>query len=298
MQTSATPRRGKPSISFEFFPPKTPKAAQSLWDSVQRLAPYDPSFVSVTYGAGGTTRERTMNAILAIRDRARLDVAGHLTCVGASKAEVMKVADSYAKLGCRRIVALRGDPPGGHGTFDPGPDGFANSVELVESLARDGRFEIWVGAYPEKHPEATDHKADVEYLKRKLDAGATGAITQFFFENEHFYRFRDECAAAGITAPVVPGVLPVDDFDKMTRFAAMCQTHVPDWMWKAYDNAEDAEQEHLLSVAIASEQCDDLVANGVEHIHLYTLNKPHLPSEVCTALGIEPRPLAESASCG
>ena len=176
--------------------------------------------------------------------------------------------------------------------------GFAGSVELVEALARDGRFEIWVGAYPEKHPEAADHSADVEYLKRKLDAGAAGAITQFFFENEHFYRFRDACAKAQIDAPIVPGILPVDDFDKMTRFAAMCQTHVPDWMWKAYQNADDAEQEQLLSVAIATEQCDDLVQNGVEHIHLYTLNKPDLPTQVCAALGIEPQAIRASASCG
>ena len=287
-----------PTISFEFFPPKTPRAAQALWESVERLAPIGPRFVSVTYGAGGTTRDRTMNAILAIRDRAGLDVAGHLTCVGASRAEVMKVADSYAKLGCRRIVALRGDPPKEDGGFRPHPDGFSSSVELVEALAKDGRFEVWVGAYPEKHPEAADPGADVDYLKRKIDAGAAGAITQFFFENERFSRVRDACAAAGIDAPILPGVLPVDDFDKMVRFAAQCQTHVPDWMWKAYENAEDAAQEELLSVAIASEQCDDLVSNGVEHIHLYTLNKPHLPSQVCAALGIEGTALRRAAGCG
>jgi len=298
MQSPAQSGGTPPTISFEFFPPKTPKAAQALWDSVQRLAPLSPDFVSVTYGAGGTTRDRTMNAILAIRDKAGLDVAGHLTCVGASRAEVMKTADNYAKLGCKRIVALRGDPPKEDGRFIPHPEGFQGSIDLVEALAETEQFQVWVGAYPEKHPEAADTKADVAYLKRKIDAGATGAITQFFFENEHFYRFRDACADAGITAPIVPGVLPVDDFDKMTKFAAMCQTHVPDWMWKAYENAETEEQEHLLSVAIASEQCDDLVSNGVDRIHLYTLNKPHLPYQVCAALGIEPSPARLNASAG
>jgi len=298
MQTRDKSGAPRPSMSFEFFPPKTPKAAQALWESVQRLAPLAPGFVSVTYGAGGTTRDRTMAAILAIRDRAGLDVAGHLTCVGASKAEVLKVARSYAKLGCRRIVALRGDPPKEAGRFTPHEDGFSGSVELVSALAEMGGFEIWVGAYPEKHPEAADMQADIDYLKRKLDAGATGAITQFFFENAHFYRFRDACAAAGIEAPILPGILPIDDFDKMTRFAAQCETHVPDWMWRAYDNAVSREDEELLSLSIATEQCDDLVENGVEHIHLYTLNKPDLPYQVCTALGIEARPARLSASCG
>jgi methylenetetrahydrofolate reductase (NADPH) len=290
--------RERNSISFEFFPPKTPKAAQALWDTVQRLAPLGPRFVSVTYGAGGTTRDRTLNAILAIRDRAGLDVAGHLTCVGASRDDVMKVARSYARLGCRSIVALRGDAPAGQGGFVPHPEGFAGSVDLVAALAEMGQFDIWVGAYPEKHPEAANAQDDIDHLKRKLDAGATGAITQFFFENAHFYRFRDACAKAGITAPIIPGILPVDNFDGMVKFAAQCETTVPDWMWKAYENAETQEAEDLLSVAICTEQCDDLLANGVQHIHLYTLNKPQLPHQVCTALGIEPGPMSLSASCG
>ena len=290
--------RALPKISFEFFPPKTPAASLALWSAVERLAPLGPDFVSVTYGAGGTTRDRTLAAILAMRERARLDVAGHLTCVGASRDEVLGVARAYAKLGCRRIVALRGDAPQGGGAFQPHPDGFAGSVELVEALARMGRFEIWVGAYPERHPEAANTRADVEHLKRKIDAGAAGAITQFFFENETFYRFRDACAAAGITAPIVPGVLPVENFGRMRNFAERCGATIPDWMTRAYGNAGCEEMHDLLSVSIAAEQCDDLIANGVEHLHLYTMNKPHLPYQVCRALGIEPVPMQVAASCG
>jgi methylenetetrahydrofolate reductase (NADPH) len=270
----------------------------ALWSAVERLAPLGPDFVSVTYGAGGTTRDRTLAAILAIRDRARLDVAGHLTCVGATRDEVLDVARAYAKLGCRRIVALRGDPPKEAGGFRAHPQGFAGSVELVEALAGLGRFEIWVGAYPERHPDAADTRADVEHLKRKIDAGAAGAITQFFFENETFHRFRDACAAAGITAPVVPGVLPVENFDRMRNFAARCGATVPDWMVRAYGNARTEEEHDLLSVAIATEQCDDLLASGVGHLHLYTMNKPDLPYRVCRALGVEPVPMQVAASCG
>lgn len=293
-----SPVRARPRVSFEFFPPKTPRAAQALWDSVQRLAPLGPDFVSVTYGAGGTTRDRTLSAILAIRDRIGLDVAGHLTCVGASRAEVMKVARNYARLGCRSIVALRGDPPASSGRFEPHPDGFAGAPELVSALAGMGGFDIWVGAYPETHPEASDAAADIAHLKRKIDAGACGAITQFFFENETFYRFRDACAAGGIAVPILPGVLPIDDFDKMATFAGRCGTNVPEWMWQAYDNATTPDEEALLSVAICAEQCDDLLANGVEHIHLYTLNKPDLPHQVCSALGIEAQPTGLAAHCG
>jgi methylenetetrahydrofolate reductase (NADH) len=287
-----------PRISFEFFPPKTPRASMALWDSVLRLAPFRPSFVSVTYGAGGTTRERTMSAILAIRDCAGLNVAGHLTCVGATQAEVLKVARNYANLGCRRIVALRGDPPVGQSRFEPHPDGFAGAAELVSALSDLGQFDIWVAAYPEVHPEASSPQADIDHLKRKLDAGATGAITQLFFENETFYRFRDACAAAGITAPIVPGILPVEDFKKTVRFAKSCGTSVPKWMFKAYGNAEDVASHDLLSVAIATEQCDELISNGVNHLHFYTLNKSELVYQVCHALGIEPEPVQIAAGCG
>jgi len=295
-QTQAA--RAVPRISFEFFPPRTPRASMALWQSVQRLAPLGPDFVSVTYGAGGTTRDRTMAAILAIRDCARLNVAGHLTCVGATRAEVLKVARSYAKLGCRRIVALRGDPPAGQTRFEPHPGGFAGAVELVAALSGLGNHDIWVAAYPEGHPEASSPQADIDHLKRKLDAGATGAITQLFFENETFYRFRDACAAAGIEAPIVPGLLPIEDFDKTVRFAECCGTAVPKWMFKAYGNAEDDASHDLLTIAIATEQCDELLSEGVEDLHFYTLNKSELVFQVCRALGVEPEPARIAAGCG
>ncbi|MGF1445560.1 MAG: methylenetetrahydrofolate reductase [NAD(P)H] [Pikeienuella sp.] len=291
-------RPDRPRISFEVFPPKSEMAAQGLWDTVSRLAALGPDFISVTYGAGGSTRERSLAAVLGVRDRTGLDVAGHLTCVGASKADVIKVAKSYERLGCNRIVALRGDPPEGHGHFTPHPEGFADTVELIETLAASGSFEIWVGAYPEKHPEAQSTAHDIDWLKRKIDAGATGAITQFFFETEKFLHFRDACAAAGISAPIVPGILPIVDFDKMTRFAEKCATTVPDWMWRAFDNAETRQDERMLSIAIATEQCDELLSNGVDHLHLYTLNSAELSFAVCTALGIEPQAPSQIASCG
>lgn len=288
----------RPKVSFEFFPPQTPAASMALWRAVERLAPLGPEFVSVTYGAGGTTRDRTLTAIRAIRERARLDVAGHLTCVGTSREQVLETARAYAALGCQRIVALRGDPPAGEGAFQAHPDGFASSVELVEALAEQKLFQIWVGAYPEPHPEATHPNADIDFLKQKIDAGAVGAITQFFFDNELFYRFRDACAAAGISVPIRPGILPVENFTRMCNFAARCGTTIPDWMVRAYRNARTEEEHDLLSIAIATEQCDDLISNGVEHLHLYTMNKPDLPYQVCRALGVAAFPMQIAAGCG
>ncbi len=270
----------------------------TLWDSVQHLAPLLPDFVSVTYGAGGTTRDRTMAAVLAIRDCAGLDVAGHLTCVGATREEVLRVARSYAKLGCRRIVALRGDPPRGEGRFTPHPEGFPGSVELVSALAELGQFELRVACYPEVHPEAASPAADIDHLKRKLDAGAAGAITQFFLDNAHFYRFRDACAAAGIHAPIVPGILPIENFDRMVNFARWCKAGVPDWMFDAYDAVEDEAAHDRLSVEIATRQCAELLANGVSDLHFYTLNKSHLVFETCRAIGIAPRPAGAAAGAG
>ena len=281
-----------PSLSFEFFPPHTPEGAQRLWRSVERLAPLTPSFVSVTYGAGGTTRERTRNAIQAIKERARLNVAGHLTCVGATREETLEVARGYARLGVRRIVALRGDPPKGEGAFTPHPEGFASSVELIEALRGIGGFEIAVGAYPERHPEAGSMQDDVDHLKRKVDAGASLAITQFFFENEDFLRFRDACAAAGIAVPVVPGILPIENFQKMTSFAARCQARVPDWMHVAYAEVVEEDAARELSVALALRQMRALIAEGVEHLHIYTLNNPDLSFEICEGLGYRPTPAA------
>ncbi|MBP7002272.1 methylenetetrahydrofolate reductase [NAD(P)H] [Amaricoccus sp.] len=290
--------RALPSLSFEFFPPHTPEGSLRLWRSVERLAPLGPKFVSVTYGAGGTTRDRTIAAIQTIVERARLNVAGHLTCVGASREETLEVARNYARLGVRRIVALRGDPPKGATRFEPHPDGFASAAELVAALRAAGDFDIAVAAYPEKHPEAASLGADIDNLKRKVDAGASSALTQFFFDVEDFLRFRDACAAAGISAPIQPGILPVENFAKMTNFAARCQARVPVWMRKAFERAETAEDAYLLSVSIACDQCDALIAEGVEHLHLYTLNNPDLTFDVAQALGYAAQPLAVAAGQG
>ena len=246
----------------------------------------------MTYGAGGTTRDRTNAAIQTIVDRARLNVAGHLTCVGASREETLEVARGYARMGVRRIVALRGDPPKGETRFVPHPDGFAGAAELVAALRTVGDFEIAVAAYPEVHPDAASPRADIDNLKRKLDAGAATALTQFFFENEDFLRFRDACARAGITAPIHPGILPVENFGKMVNFAARCRSSVPGWMHKAYARAETPEDAYQLSVAIAVDQCDALIAEGVGHLHVYTLNNPDLTYDVCRALGYVAAPLS------
>ena len=286
---------GRLSISFEFFPPATPEGAARLWRSVERLAPLGPDYVSVTYGAGGTTRDRTRNAIKAILDRARLQVAGHLTCVGASRAETLAEADGYRRLGARRIVALRGDPPKGAERFEPHPEGFADAAELTRALREAGHERISVAAYPEFHPESASPAADLDNLKRKLDAGADSAITQFFFDNAHFLRFRDLAAKAGITAPIHPGILPIENFARMKRFAAGCGASVPDVLETAYANADEQGMTETLSRALCAEQCDDLRAEGVDHIHFYTLNNPDLPYDVCRALGVEPQPLCAAA---
>jgi methylenetetrahydrofolate reductase (NADPH) len=284
-----------PSLSFEFFPPHTPEGSARLWRSVERLAPLSPDFVSVTYGAGGTTRERTRAAIQAIMERARLNVAGHLTCVGATRQETIDVALGYARLGVRRIVALRGDPPKGEGRFQAHPDGFEGSVELVSALRDAGQFEIAVGAYPELHPEAATMDDNVTHLKRKIDAGASMAITQFFFDNGDFLRFRDACAAAGITAPIVPGILPVENFAKMTNFAARCQARVPGWMHTAYGGTHGKDDAYALSVSLAVRQMSELMAEGVEHLHIYTLNNPDLSFDICERLGYRVQPPAAAS---
>ncbi|GIX15353.1 MAG: methylenetetrahydrofolate reductase [Paracoccaceae bacterium] len=283
------------SVSFEFFPPSTPEATLRLWRSVERLAPLGPRFVSVTYGAGGTTRDRTLAAIMTIRDRARLDVAGHLTCVGATREETLEVARAYRRLGARAVVALRGDPPKGTARFQPHPGGFRNAAELVAALKADGAGEIYVAAYPEVHPEAASAEADLDNLRAKVEAGATAAITQFFFDTERFLRFRDRAAAAGIHAPILPGILPIENFEKMCGFAARCGTHVPEELHRAFARAETAEDRQLLATAIACEQCDRLRAEGVGHFHFYTLNNPDLTFNICRALGFEAVPLSIAA---
>jgi len=280
----------KPSrISFEFFPPKTLEASFRLWDTIHALAPLDPRFVSVTYGAGGTTRELTREAVSTVHKTTGLNVAAHLTCVDASRQETLAIADQFAEAGVTEIVALRGDPPKGSGGFMPHPDGFANSCELISALAETGKFTIRVGAYPEKHPEAADHAADIDWLKRKIDAGANEAITQFFFEAETFFRFRDACADAGIAAPIIPGVLPVENWTGARKFAMSCGTRIPAWVDDAFDKAIRDNRHDLLATALATELCSELIEGGVEDLHFYTLNRPDLTRDVCHALGVTPR---------
>ncbi|NOD62227.1 MULTISPECIES: methylenetetrahydrofolate reductase [NAD(P)H] [unclassified Ruegeria] len=279
----------KPEISFEFFPPKTLEASFRLWDTVQTLAPLDPRFVSVTYGAGGTTRELTRDAVSTLHKSSGLNVAAHLTCVDASRQETLEIADTFARAGVQDIVALRGDPPKGQDKFVPHPDGFASSVELIEALAETEMFSIRVGAYPDKHPEAADLAADVDWLKAKLDAGADEALTQFFFEAETFFRFRDACAKAGIDKPIVPGILPIENWAGARNFAKRCGTHIPVWVEQAFEKAVRDGREDLLATAICTELCSDLIEGGVDKLHFYTLNRPELTRDVCFALGITPR---------
>lgn len=277
-----------PSVSFEFFPPKSLEASFRLWDTVQALAPLEPDFVSVTYGAGGTTRELTRDAVATLHKTSGLNVAAHLTCVDASREETLAIADGFAEAGVNEIVALRGDPPKGSGGFTPHPDGFNDSCELISALAETGKFKIRVGAYPEKHPEAADSNADIDYLKRKIDAGADEAITQFFFEADTFFRFRDACAKAVIDAPILPGILPIENWNGARRFAESCGTSVPAWLADAFEKAQahDDGREDLLAVAVATELCSKLIDGGVEHLHFYTLNRPDLTRDVCHALGV------------
>jgi methylenetetrahydrofolate reductase (NADPH) len=286
-----------PRISFEFFPPQSLEASFRLWETVHALAPLCPDFVSVTYGAGGTTRDLTHEAVALLTSQYGLNVAAHLTCVNASRAETLEIARAYAAAGVREIVALRGDPPKGTGRFVPHPDGFRDAAELVDALARTGLFDrLHVGAYPDPHPEAAAPGADVDWLKRKVDAGATGAITQFFFEADTFFRFRDACVAAGITVPVVPGILPIENWSGVKRFAARCGAHVPAWLDEAFEKAARDGREELLATAVCTELCADLIAGGVEHLHFYTLNKPHLTRDVVHALGIAPRVALEKVA--
>jgi methylenetetrahydrofolate reductase (NADPH) len=279
-----------PRISFEFFPPQTLEASFRLWETVQMLAPLRPDFVSVTYGAGGTTRKLTHDAVTTIGRNYGLNVAAHLTCVDATRAETLEIAAAYAEAGVTEIVALRGDAPKGADRFTPHAEGFAHSVELIEALAATGKFTLRVGAYPEPHPDAADTLADVRWLKRKIDGGATSAITQFFFEPETFLRFRDLCAKEGITAPIIPGILPIDNWAGVRKFASRCGAQVPHWLDDAFTAAKRDGREELLSIALCTELCDTLLGEGVEALHFYTLNRPHLSREVCHALGVTAQP--------
>lgn len=278
----------RPAVSFEFFPPKTLQASFRLWDCVQTLAPLDPTFVSVTYGAGGTTRKLTHEAVDAIVKTTDLKVAAHLTCVDATRADTLDIADTYKAAGVNHIVALRGDPPKGVDRFRAHPDGFSGSIDLTRSLADKG-FEVTVGAYPETHPNAASQQACIDHLKAKIDAGATRAITQFFFEADTFLRFRDACADAGITAPILPGILPIENWNGVRKFAHSCGAAIPQVLQDAFSHATDADAQTLLATAQATELCDDLLGEGVDHLHFYTLNKPELTRDICHALGIAPK---------
>ncbi len=286
--------RRKPSrlsVSFEFFPPKTEAMEASLWSAVERLGPLEPDFVSVTYGAGGSTRERTHGIVSRIEQETALRPAAHLTCVNATREEVEEVVYGYWDAGIRHIVALRGDPPEGVGTkYAPHPGGFQSTAELVAAIKRIGDFEVSVSAYPEKHPESPDWDADLDVLQAKVEAGADRAITQFFFENEDFYRYRDRVAQRGIDVPLVPGILPIANFKTAARFAGSCGAKVPEWLAKQFDGLDDdAETRRLVAASIVAEQILDLQANGVSNFHFYTLNRAELVYAACHMLGMRPR---------
>lgn len=277
-----------PRISFEFFPPQTLDASFRLWEAVQALAPLQPGFMSVTYGAGGATRKLTHDAVAAISRHCGVNVAAHLTCVDASRAETLEIAAAYAAAGVTEIVALRGDAPQGSSRFAPHPQGFADSVELIEALAGLGKFTLRVGAYPEPHPDSANTMADVRWLKRKIDAGATSAITQFFFSADTFFRFRDLCVKEGINAPIIPGILPIQNWASTKRFAARCGARIPGRLDEAFTMAARDGREDLLSLTQCTGLCDRLIEGGVENLHFYTLNRPNLTREVVRALGMTP----------
>lgn len=284
-----------PRISFEFFPPNSLEASFRLWDTVQVLAPLNPNFVSVTYGAR-LTRQLTHDAVSTIGKNYGLNVAAHLTCVDATRAETLAIAEAYAEAGVTEIVALRGDAPKGAERFVPHPDGFANSIELIEALAKTGKFKIHTGAYPEPHPDAANGQVDVQWLKRKVDAGASTAITQFFFEAETFLRFRDACAKAGINAPIVPGILPIISWEGAKRFAERCGAHVPPKLVEAFAHARRDGCEELLALTQCTVLCDRLIGEGVEDLHFYTLNRPQMTRDVCHALGLAPQAVLEKVA--
>ena len=277
-------------VSFEFFPPNSEKMSETLWRSIERLAPLSTRFVSVTYGADGSTRERTHEAVARLASETSLTAAPHLTCVGASRGEVDDIAREYYDMGIRHLVALRGDPPKGADGYTPHPDGYDYAADLVAGLKKIGDFDISVAAYPEVHPEAANAIADLDNLRRKLDAGASRAITQFFFDTSVFLRFRDLCAAAGIESSIVPGILPITRFDSLTRFAAACGASVPDWLAERFDGLDDdAETRQMIAASVAIEQVQALRAEGIHEFHFYTLNRAELTLAICHALGVRPK---------
>ena len=276
-------------VSFEFFPPDSEKMEAILWASIERLAPVGPAFVSVTYGADGSTRERTHATVARIRGETDLVAAAHLTCVGATAGEVDDIARSYWDDGVRHIVALRGDPPAGERRYRPHPGGYAFASDLVAGLKKVADFEISVAAYPETHPEAPSRESDLDNLKRKIDAGASRAITQYFFDPGVYLRFLDRARAAGIAVPIVPGILPVTNFARAVEFSAKCGTSIPDWMKDRFDGLDrDPKTRKLVSASLAIEQCRTLYDNGVKHFHFYTVNRTDLTFAICHILGVRP----------
>ena len=282
-------------VSFEFFPPKTPEMEATLWSSIERLAPLNPSFVSVTYGAGGSTRERTHSTVSWLVRETSLKPAAHLTCVAATQDEVDEVVRSYWDAGVRHIVALRGDPIAGVGArYEPHPGGYAQACDLVAGIKRIADFEVSVSAYPEKHPEAASLDADIDALKRKVDAGATRAITQFFFDNDLYFRYLDRVRARGVNIPIVPGILPVQNFKQAANFAQRTGASVPDWLAARFEGLDqDVETRKLIAAAVAAEQAIDLVDRGVSDFHFYTMNRADLVYAVCHLLGLRAQPHVE-----
>lgn len=285
-------------ISFEFFPPKTDQMQAKLWSSINKLQPYGPDFVSVTYGAGGSTRERTHETVSRITTDTHLSTAAHLTCVDATREEVDDVLKSYWEAGVRHVVALRGDPPDGIGKkYEPFPGGYANAAELAAGAREIAPFEISVGCYPEKHPESASFDADIDLLKAKIDGGASRALTQFFYDSDVYFRYLERVRKAGINIPIVPGIMPVNNFNSLMRMASMCGTAVPDRMQNLFQNLDDdPETRQLVAATVAAEQCLDLAAQGVTHFHFYTLNRSELVCALCHMLGIRKKPGMESAA--
>ncbi|MCZ8183003.1 MAG: methylenetetrahydrofolate reductase [NAD(P)H] [Beijerinckiaceae bacterium] len=297
IRSSRQPHPAPLGISFEFFPPKNEAMAESLWACVQRLAPLAPRFVSVTYGAGGSTRERTHQTVKRILDETALKPAAHLTCVAATKAETDEIIRGYWETGVRHIVALRGDPVTGLGTpFEAHPEGYQSSVDLVAGIKAIGDFEVAVSAYPEKHPDSPSIEEEIDLLKRKVDAGATRAITQFFFDNDHYFRYLDRVRKAGINIEIVPGILPVQNFKTAASFATRCGTDVPGWLAKRFEGLDDdAETRRLVAAAVAVEQVYDLLDRGVSEFHFYTMNKADLVFAICHMLGMRAVPAGLAA---
>jgi len=279
--------RGDIQVSFEFFPPKTETMTATLWESIQTLAPLQPRFVSVTYGAGGSTRERTHQTVERILNETSLTPAAHLTCVGARRDEIEEIAREYWELGVRHIVALRGDPPTPGERYQPHPGGYANAAELVAGLKKVAPFDISVAAYPELHPDSSCREADLDNLKRKIDAGADRAITQFFFSADSYFRFQDDAAAAGIDVEIVPGILPVSNVATTRRFASTCGAGIPDWLDALFEGLDDLPSaRQLIAATVAAELCGQLYAGGVRHFHFYTLNRAELSYAICHLLGV------------